>query len=158
MRDPLKRWRTTDPRNEVRAKAAEEARDEGRNADTKAGILLALATAGLAGLVAAATGAPHITPAASISMWLTAAVDGSAVAVLLAAIRSRVPRKADTFADHRQLLDEADIDLDAWHRGRLELFSRLAVRKHRLIKRAVDLLRIALACFALAAVLLLAGL
>jgi hypothetical protein len=140
----------------VIGKAVAEARDEISRTDSKAGVLLTLATGALAGTVTFAR-AGHLPVPAAVALWASSALTGAALALLLSVVRPRLgtTRRGGCFADHERLLSGAR--LDGWQGDRLRLFSALAVAKHRRIRRAVDLLFTALAALAVGAVILSTG-
>ncbi|MCL2581019.1 MAG: hypothetical protein FWE35_01015 [Streptosporangiales bacterium] len=137
-------------RSEAIAAAVGEARDEIARTDGKAGVLLTLSTGALAGLYTLSR-AVHALPA-EIALWAASALAAAALALLLTVVRPRLgrSRRGGPFGDHERLLNG---ELDGWQESRLELLSCLAVAKHRKVQRAVDLLRLALAGLAAAAVL-----
>jgi hypothetical protein len=134
--------------------AVAEARDEVARTDQKAGTLLQVATWALAGLLALAHA--RIPVAAAIALWAAAALVTAAMAVLLAVVRpwlGRTPRDG-IFPSTEQLLTAAHVThLHEWQAGRLRMFTRLAVAKHRKVRLGVDLLLAALAVLLLAAAL-----
>lgn len=147
---------TSASRGELReayAQAVDEARSEITRTDGKAGTLLTLATGALALMVALGTQGHRVSAAAAVTMWITAALDGAAGAVLLTAIKPRLPR-GGMFRDHAVLLDIHEAaELEEWQRDRLRLMSGLAHAKHRRIRLAVNLLLVSLATLAVAATL-----
>ncbi|WP_432929157.1 Pycsar system effector family protein [Microbispora sp. CA-135349] len=129
--------------------------------DGKAGLLLSWAGAALAVVTAATTAATSTTrvPAAALAgLWAAAGLLGVAVAVLLLAVRPRIPRTGGTgFVVHARAaspaallhtLTAADaaghLAADVW------LLSRLAVTKYRRLRLAVDFLIVALLVLAAA--------
>lgn len=142
---------TAPSRSQAIAAAVGEARDEIARTDGKAGVLLTLSTGALAGLYTLSR-ATHALPA-QITLWAASALSAAALALLLTVVRPRLgrSRRGGPFGDHEQLLKNGD--LDGWQESRLTLLSCLAVRKHRAVRHAVDLLFLALAGLAVAAVL-----
>ncbi|WP_432862304.1 Pycsar system effector family protein [Microbispora rosea] len=130
--------------------------------DAKAGLLLGWAGAALAVVItittAAATSTKGVPAVALAGLWGTAGLLGVAVAVLLLAVRPRIPRIGGTgFVVHARAAspaallhtlttaDAADhLIADVW------LLSRLAVTKYRRLRLAVDLLIVALLVLAAA--------
>jgi hypothetical protein len=143
-------------RAEAIGAAVAEAREEIARTDGKAGMLLTLATGALAGLVTFAR-AGHVPTPAAVALWASAALTTGALALLLTVVRPRLgaSRRGGPFADHERLL--AGTGLDGWQAARLRMLSALAVAKHRRVRRAVDLLFIALAVLAVAAALTAGG-
>lgn len=141
-------------RAELVDSAAAGARDEVVRTDTKAGNLLALASAAFAGLVTFANA--KVPPAAATALWVSAALDAAAVAMLLVVIRPQLrgtPR-GGMLPSHQMLLTASPADLHRHRAGELRIFSELAVTKHRHIRLAVDLLLIALAALIIAALII----
>lgn len=131
------------------AAAVAEARDEIARTDAKAGTLLTLSTGALAGLLSFVR-VGHVPLPAAIALWLASALTTAALALLLMVVRPRLENSRDgIFPDHEVLL--VGTGVDGWQAERLRLFSALAVAKHRKVRRAVDLLFIALAMLAAAA-------
>jgi hypothetical protein len=143
-----------DERRALIAAAVEEARTEADRADGKAGTLLALATAALAGLVTFAHA--RIPVAASVLLWLAAGSAGAAVYVLLAAIRPRLGGSARMLEDHARLLADGT-DLAEWQVSRLRMLSAIAAAKHRRIRHSADLLVTGLMLLAAAVPLVITG-
>lgn len=129
--------------------------------DAKAGLLLSWAGAALAVVITVTTAATSTTrvPAVALAgLWAAAGLLGLAVAVLLLAVRPRIPRIGGTgFVVHARAaspaallhtLTSADaashVAADVW------LLSRLAVAKYRRLRLAVDLLVVALLVLAAA--------
>lgn len=142
---------------EPMATAIAEARDEISRTDSKAGTLLTLATGALAGLLTFAHA--HVPFAAAVALWGAAALTTAALGVLLTVVRpslSGVPRTG-VFPANESLLNGAVTDLPARQAGRLRTFSALAIRKHRRVRLAVDLLLGGLAALGVAVVLITAG-
>lgn len=144
------------PRSEMISQAVTESREEISRTDAKAGVLLTLSTGALAGTVTFAR-AGHVSAPASAALWLSAGLTALALALLLSVVRPRLgkSRRGGCFADHERLL--SGDRLDGWQADRLRLFSALAVRKHRRLQHAVNLLFVALAALAVGAVLVSAG-
>jgi hypothetical protein len=134
------------------AAAVAEARDEVARTDGKAGTLLQVATWALAGLLALVHA--RVPVAAAVGLWTAAVLVFAAMAVLLAVVRpwlGQTPRNG-IFPSSEQLLAGGHVtDPHAWHADRLQIFARLAVAKHRLVRLGVDLLLAAIAVLALAA-------
>ena len=145
------------PVADLRAAVA-EAREEVARTDSKAGTLLALATGALAGLVAFAHSARLPVPVA-VTLLAGAAMAGAAIGLLLFAVRPRlIGSGRDVLGDHRELLAiTSPHELYQRQVRRLEMFSGLAVAKHRLVRRAADFLLAALVLLAVAAVLTAGG-
>ncbi|MBE3014306.1 hypothetical protein IL992_34790 [Microbispora sp. NEAU-D428] len=129
--------------------------------DAKAGLLLGWTGAALAVVISvttAATSTNRVPTVALAGLWAAAGLLGLAVAVLLLAVRPRIPRIGGTgFVVHARAASPAallhtltttdpagDVAADVW------LLSRLAVTKYRRLRLAVDLLMVALLVLAAA--------
>ncbi|MGW3491363.1 Pycsar system effector family protein [Streptomyces sp. NPDC001054] len=121
--------------------------------DAKASLLLAFTGAALAGLASIADkDLPAVTRAAGVLTVLTL---GAASVLLLLVVRPRLRGDDHASFPYWAKLDEDGIRscMDGDTRAaRIRVLSTLAVRKYRILRRAVDLILAALALLALGAV------
>ncbi|MGV9596092.1 Pycsar system effector family protein [Streptosporangium sandarakinum] len=146
---------------EVLERESAAVRAELARVDAKSGLLLSWAGGAFA-IVAAlgVTGAGRLPGPAAVGLWSSAALLAAAAAVLLTAVRPRIPRDGGMgFVVHATAGNDAELlyRLDLSETGRLQeaahevwLLSRLTVAKYRTIRVAVDLLLLALVVLAVA--------
>ena len=117
-------------------------------ADSKAGILLGWVGAAVAVLTTTASGR-HLSMASAVTVWSADAALAAAAMFLLAVIRPYLKPgvswirystldAADILEDFRRISSEQGSD--SWGTERISELSRIAVRKYRKIRWAVDLL------------------